>query len=192
MPYKPKKAIQLKNEAGVTGAQLENLIWGFNILDWDQGAFRDDSHRREVWKEHKKHILSLQGKIAPRGTSFKLSGRPYFKLFERPAAWSYNAPELRRYISCDYKEKCELSLCKIKKGEFHEGDDPPPCVVKNPPIGVLRNSQCGLHNKGRWDVYIDSKHVPNSESERAYLSRLNLLNELEKEPRGIEDFKEVN
>jgi hypothetical protein len=165
----------------LTGAQLENLIWGFNILDWDQDAFRDEAHRREMWGEHKKHIMSLQGKPC-NGESFLLSkGKVYFGLGERPAAWwLYDAPELRRLINCNLKEQCELSPCRIKAGGFHEGDDPPPCVIRNPGSEVLRNSQCGLHRKGKWDVYVDSKHLPSSESERAYLTRLSLLSELEK------------
>jgi hypothetical protein len=93
--------------------------------------------------------MSLQGKIAPRGTSFKLSGRPYFKLFERPAAWwDYESPESRKLLSGD------------PSGAFPERG-----LFKGKPNSYKSLKACNEL------IY---------ESEKSYLIRLNLLNDIER------------
>jgi hypothetical protein len=147
MPYRPKKAIQLKNEAGITGLELENLILGFNILDGDE-PFKNENHRRNTWNKHRNYIMSLQGKPC-QGQAFGLSQGVYFGFFERPAAWwDYEAPEPRRLLSGD------------PKGAL-------------PEKGLLKGKPRFFKDYQTYQTLI-------YETEKQYLIRLNLLNDVEK------------
>jgi len=84
MPYRPKKAIQRKNDHGLTEEQTEFLMQGFtmNTLCGDPPPFDPDSDDAErAWLKHRDYLMALM----PPGF------RPW-------AWWNWECPKFERKL----------------------------------------------------------------------------------------------
>ena len=100
MPRKPRKRIKHLNSS-LTLDQLGHLISGFcldgarPVLGGIDGhgfsmPFRDNAHRLQEWRKHKKYIWSLEGKLAPAryfwSENNSAGQRVYFRKGSKPSA----------------------------------------------------------------------------------------------------------
>jgi len=151
MPNKPARAKQRRHVNTMTDAQLEHLLFGWNMLDGDQG-FHTEEERRECWSHNREYIMGLQG-LQGQGKSMELERGLYFDFFTRPDAWwDYDAPELRRLLSGD------------------------PLRSELPPGWKRGKLGCGLQKPtavrlGKPTIGIDINRPSEYESQQAYLLR---------------------
>ena len=90
MGSRPKKKVERKTDIGLTAAEVETLILGHTIFDWDQEPFDTEDARRQAWRRYREQVLALQGQ------------EHGFPMFTRPEAWwRYESPEPRRLLSGD-------------------------------------------------------------------------------------------
>ena len=135
----------------LTEDQTMDLLEGWSLSS-KQGSFKSEEHRRELWEQNRENLLNK--KAVGFGESV-IEREP----FTRPAAWwDYEAPEPRRVI---------------KNSEYWRH-------IEGYHFGKMRLIEL---EKPFEQMYFSYSEAPELEyeSEKDYLTRLNLLNPKEKE-----------